>query len=458
MIRVKLQNVSKEFEMEHEKLSSLKEKFVTSIKRMDKKSEKIWAIKNVSFKAKEGECIGVIGENASGKTTLLKVIGNILKPTEGKVEVNGRIATLLTLGLGFNPELTARENVYLYSSIMGLRKEEIESKYDNIVNFSELDEFMDVKLKSFSDGMKVRLGFATAINVDADILLVDEVLAVGDGAFQRKCLRKFEELKRRGKTIILVSHGLNTIKRYSDKVIFLKNGEMEEYGNPEEVIESYESYLKNKELKLYNSVVLEEIKNLGIKDVKVYKNGDECWVFKTGEPFKARVKFNVKKKPSDFFISFTNGTETRFYNKKMKKNTIEFNVNSLPLNEGKYRLFVGYGNNFRSKNFEFLVKEGKVVQNTRMFSEDFSFNGEVYAFGKDCEKIFNNFNKGKTLIVLSNIDEAAKGSEIGVIFNNRKISFKGKSEEVIEKHKERFCKEMIEKYGKELGLNERKNG
>jgi len=457
MIRMKLENVSKQFEMEHENISSLKERFVTSVKRTDKKSEKIWALKNISFEAKEGECIGVIGENASGKTTLLKVMGNILKPTEGEVEVNGRIATLLTLGLGFNPDLTARENVYLYSSIIGLRREEIESKYDNIVNFSELEDFMDVKLKSFSDGMRVRLGFATAINVDADILLVDEVLAVGDGAFQKKCLRKFEELKRRGKTIIFVSHGLSTIKKYSDKVIFLKNGKMKEIGNPGEVIESYENYLKNKELKAYNSVVLEEVKNLGIRDVKAYMNGEECWVFKSGEPFKARVKFNVKKMPSDLFISFANGMETRFYSKKMKENTVEFNIDSLPLNEGKYRLFIGWGKNLRSKNFEFLVRRGEIVEGTKIFSKDLSLNGEVFAFGKDCNKIFDNLKRGKTLIVLSNIEDAAKDSEIGAIFNDGKISFKGKSDEVIKKYKEHFCKEIIEEYGKELGLDERKN-
>lgn len=452
MRRVKLKNISKLFEMEHEKVSSLKEKFITSFKRKNKSREKIWALKDINFEAREGECIGLIGENASGKTTLLKIISNILEPTKGNATINGKIATLLTLGLGFNPELTARENVYLYSSIMGLTKQDIESKYEKIVNFSELENFMDVRLKNFSDGMKVRLGFATAINVDADILLVDEVLAVGDGAFQRKCLSKFEELKRQGKTIILVSHGLEMIKQYCDKVIFLHKGEMKEIGEPKKVVESYETYLKNKELKVYNSGVLEKTKTQGISDIKLLKNNEESWVFKTGETFKAFIKFKLKNKPSTFFLSFENGKEARFYSKNIKDNMVEFYVNSLSLEEGKYRLFIGNEGIKMPNNFEMIIKIGEEKENTKMFSEDLSLDKEIYAFGKNCKKILKSFEKGKTVVMLSNIEDAAKNSENGAIFHNKKIIFNGKTEEVVDKYKEKFCKEMIEKYGKEFSL------
>lgn len=452
MRRVKLENVCKLFEMEHERVSSLKEKFVKTAKSKNKSREKIWALKDISFEAKDGECIGVVGENASGKTTLLKIIGNILEPTKGSVRVDGKIAILLTLGLGFNPELTARENVYLYSSIMGLTKQDIDSKYENIVDFSELGGFMDVKLKNFSDGMKVRLGFATAINVDADILLVDEVLAVGDGAFQRKCLNKFEDLKRQGKTIIFVSHGLTTIKEYCDKVIFLQKGKIKEIGKPEKVVEIYENHLENKQLKAYNSGVLEKVKERGILDVKFLKNDEESWVLRTGDSLEIIVKFKLKKKPSIFFLSFMNGKRLRFYSNNIKNNLVEFYIDSLPLEEGRYRFFIGSEEINTFNNFEVIITKGEAKENTRAFSEDLSLDKEVYVFGKNCENIFKNFEKGKTIVIFSNIEDAVKNSENGAIFHDKKIIFRGKTEEVINKYKENFCRRIIEKYGNEFGL------
>jgi ABC-2 type transport system ATP-binding protein len=450
MVTLKLKNVSKAFEMEHESVSSLKEKFVTTIKKREKKKEKIWALKNITFEAKSGECIGVVGENASGKTTLLKIIGGMLQPTEGKVISNGKVAALLTLGIGFNPELTARENVYLYSSIMGFTKDEIDLKYDNIVEFSELENFMDVKLKSFSDGMKVRLGFATATSIDADIILVDEVLAVGDGAFQAKCLKKFEELKRQGKIIIFVSHGLETIKKYSDKVIFLHKGKIKEIGKPERVVESYEMHLKNRELSGYNTEALKKMRDFGIEKVKFYRNDEESWVFKSGDRFKAQIKLKIKKIP--FFLSFVNEREIKLFSKKLDKNTVEFKLNSFPLEEGKYKVFIGSEEVIGFKNLEMMVWKGEASSETRIFSEDLSLDGEVYAFGKNCEKIFKDFEKGKTLVVFSDIIDASKNSENGTIFNNKKILFKGKTEEIVDKYKEKFCREVMRKYGKEFEL------
>lgn len=457
MVRVKLQNVSKVFEMEHEGVSSLKEKFVTTLRRKRRKGEKIWALRNVSFEARGGECVGVIGENASGKTTLLKIIGGMLEPTSGRVIVEGKVATLLTLGIGFNPELTARENVYLYGSIMGFTKNEIDSKYEDIVEFSELSEFMDVKLKSFSDGMKVRLGFATAISVDADILLIDEVLAVGDGAFQAKCLKKFEELKRRGKIIIFVSHGLETIRKYSDKVIFLHEGKVKGIGNPGKIVESYEMHLKNKELKGYNEESLRRMKDHGIVDVKFYRNGEESWVFRTGDRFEAWLKFKLKKKPSSFFLSFVNEKRVKFYSKRMGNNKVEFSVNSFPLEKGKYRVFVGGEEVMGYRNLEVMVWEGKASNDGRVFSEDLSLDGKVYAFGKNCGRILEDFEKGRTLVVFSDIEDASKDFGEGAIFKEGKVVFRGKKEEVVEKYKDRLYERIVKEYGKELGLDGRKD-
>jgi len=227
----------KVFRIPHEKKSTFYE-FVTGIFKKNGYEEFV-ALKDINFTVKKGESIGIIGENGSGKSTLLKIIANILRPTSGSVKINGKITPFLELGVGFQPELTARENICLYGAIMELSDKEINSKIENILNFSELKKFEDTKLKNFSSGMYVRLAFSTAIQTNPEILLLDEVLAVGDTEFQQKCLEVFKEYRRQKKTILFVSHSMDHIMKFCDKTLLLRHGEQIGYGNTKDIIGMY---------------------------------------------------------------------------------------------------------------------------------------------------------------------------------------------------------------------------
>lgn len=199
----------------------------------------IWALDDISFEVNRGEVVGLIGTNGSGKSTLLKVLSRITEPTKGSAEIRGRVSSLLEVGTGFHPELTGRENIYLNGAILGMRKAEIENKFDEIVAFSEVERFIDTQVKHYSSGMYLRLAFAVAAHLEPEILLVDEVLAVGDAAFQKKCLGKMGEVAKQGRTVFLVSHNMASIARLSEKVLWLSNGHMQAYGDPEQIIASY---------------------------------------------------------------------------------------------------------------------------------------------------------------------------------------------------------------------------
>jgi lipopolysaccharide transport system ATP-binding protein len=201
--------------------------------------EYFWALKDVSFEIRRGETVGLIGANGAGKSTLLKILSRITSPSSGRFEVKGRLGALIEVGAGFHPELTGRENVYLNGAIMGMRKDEIDSKFDRIIDFAEIGQFLDTPTKHYSSGMEVRLGFAVAAHVDPDVLLVDEVLAVGDAAFQAKCLNKLAELKRQDRTIVLVSHNLANIVQHCDRVLWIDHGTLRASGDPDDVVEEY---------------------------------------------------------------------------------------------------------------------------------------------------------------------------------------------------------------------------
>ena len=230
-------DVSKEFIIPHDRRTTLFENIKGIVN--PNTYEKFTAIKDVSFTVNRGESVGIIGDNGSGKSTLLKIIANILRPSKGSVRVNGKITPFLELGVGFQPDLTAKENIEVYSSIMGLSDREISRNIDEVLEFAGLTNFRDVKLKSFSSGMQVRLAFSTAIQVKPDILLVDEVLAVGDMEFQQKCMDIFNEYKRSGVTILLVSHDLTTIRRFCDKTLLLKNGKLVSFDRTNEIVDRY---------------------------------------------------------------------------------------------------------------------------------------------------------------------------------------------------------------------------
>lgn len=201
--------------------------------------ELVTALDRVDFKIEEGTTFGVVGENGSGKSTLLKVISGIAKPTSGSIMVRGKVSALIELGAGFHPEISGRENVYINGIMLGLSKKEIHAKFDEIVRFAELEEFIDAPVKTYSSGMYMRLGFSIAINVNPDIMLVDEVLAVGDASFVPKCLDRIDDFRRRKKTILFVSHDLNTVQRICDRVVWLKDGIIQTIGEPKRVVDAY---------------------------------------------------------------------------------------------------------------------------------------------------------------------------------------------------------------------------
>jgi ABC-2 type transport system ATP-binding protein len=235
-VAVEAIEVSKKFRLIKERNNSLK---ATILRGHRVISEDFWALRDVSFEVLEGETFGLIGENGSGKSTMLKCLTKILRPDHGSVVVRGKVSALLELGAGFHPELSGRENVFLNGAILGLSQKELRRRFDDIVDFAGIGPFIDEPVKNYSSGMYVRLGFSVAINVDPDVLLVDEVLAVGDEAFQRKCNEKFAELRSNGKTIVLVSHGLGVVQNHCDRAAWFSHGHLLKIGPPREVIEAY---------------------------------------------------------------------------------------------------------------------------------------------------------------------------------------------------------------------------
>jgi ABC-2 type transport system ATP-binding protein len=235
-IAIRVDHVSKKFRMYKERNQSLKSAIMrgrTSV------YDDFWALKDVSIEVAKGQTIGLVGDNGSGKSTLLKCMARILYPESGSIAMRGRLAALLEVGSGFHPELSGRDNVYLNGSILGMTRREIDEKFEDIVEFSGVREFIDQPVKNYSSGMYVRLGFSVAIHVNPDVLLVDEVLAVGDETFQAKCAEKFVQLRREGRTIVIVSHALGTLANMCDELVWLKNGEVQLVGEPHDVIAAY---------------------------------------------------------------------------------------------------------------------------------------------------------------------------------------------------------------------------
>lgn len=235
-VAVRVEDLSKRFRLYHERNQSLK---AAVMRRGRAAYEEFWALRDINLEVAAGSTFGLVGENGSGKSTLLKCIARILRPDRGRVVTHGKVAALLELGSGFHPELSGRENIYLNGSILGLSRRELAARYDDIVGFAGLERFIDTPVKNYSSGMYVRLGFSVAINVDPDILLVDEVLAVGDAAFQRKCQEKFADFRRQGKTVIIVSHDSGAMQTMCDEVAWLDGGRLNAIGRPADVVGEY---------------------------------------------------------------------------------------------------------------------------------------------------------------------------------------------------------------------------
>jgi len=348
MYPIEVKNVGKRFYPHREVYRTFKSTVVDIFKRKKRKKIEFWALRNISFSAKKGETLGIIGANGAGKSTLLGLIANTMLPTEGEIKAEGRISSLLELGAGFHPDLTGRENIFLNGSILGLEREEIEKKFDQIVAFSELENFIDMPVKHYSSGMYVRLGFSVAVEVDPDILLIDEVLAVGDETFRKKCLNKIVDFQERGKTMLIVSHDLDTLKKVCDRIMLIDEGKFIDMGEPLQVVERY------KELGLQKQAGL-LAKEWGTREVEFGKvkflnaRGEESQRFMVGDKIIIKIPFYAKKKIEKpcfgFSVTDREGTICYGTNTALEKYTIpliegkgslDLIIESMPLFHGKY--------------------------------------------------------------------------------------------------------------------------
>ena len=263
--------------------------------RIRAESDEFWALRHASFDVAAGEVFGVIGQNGAGKSTLLKLLSSITAPTEGEIRIRGRIAALIEVGSGFHPELTGRENVFLSGTILGMRRREIAQRLDDIVAFSGVGNFIDEPVKRYSSGMYVRLGFAVAAHLEADVLLVDEVLAVGDAEFQARCLRRIQELRDRGTTIIFISHDLGTVERMCNRAILLRRGAIVAEGGARDVVTRYQRSIAESEIGVPNTVEARDAA-VAIAGLRVCdERGADRGVAKTGESMSFELALNVRQ-------------------------------------------------------------------------------------------------------------------------------------------------------------------
>lgn len=378
---IKIENVTKKFKLYSDRATSLKERAVKKIKHTYKE---FYALNDVSFEVKRGSTVGLIGKNGSGKSTLLKMINRTMFPDKGKITINGKIASLIELGAGFHPELSGRENIYNNATIFGFTKEEIDKRIPEIIAFSELEEFIDNTLRTYSSGMYARLAFSVAIHIDADILLVDEILGVGDINFQAKCANKIYEMKNNGTTIILVTHDMGTIDRLCDYAVWLDHGKMVEKGSPKKIQNAYLKYMAEEQEERQKSEIKERVKDsentLETDDLKNkgkrkkishlgdhFGNGDVIFTsckllddkgvdrrsFNTGQNVKLQAEYLCQVDPEElqvnigFEISNTQGiyiygtNTSREGHKKLKlqkKGIIEVELKNLNLLPGDYNI------------------------------------------------------------------------------------------------------------------------
>ncbi len=297
---IQFDQVSRRFTLRRERARSLQETLIGLVHREKReKPETIWALRNISFTIAPGETVGFIGENGAGKSTILKLVSRVLEPTSGRIAVNGRVGALLELGAGFHPDLTGRENIYLNGSILGLGRREIEQSMDEIVAFSELERFIDIPVKRYSSGMYMRLGFSVAVHVNPDILLIDEVLAVGDQNFQHKCMDRVVALQQQGTTICFVSHDLGTVARICSRAFWLDDGLIRAEGDPDDVVGAYLRHAAAQEEQATSRSQKEEQaeRRWGTGEVEITDvafldgEGRERTVFRVGEPWAVRIRY-----------------------------------------------------------------------------------------------------------------------------------------------------------------------
>jgi lipopolysaccharide transport system ATP-binding protein len=372
---IEVEHVTKEYQLGA--LSSFKDSLANLVRRLTGKPpierQRFKALDDVSFTVEPGEVVGIIGHNGAGKSTLLKILANVTTPTSGKVTVRGSIAPLIEVGAGINPELTGRENIYLNASILGIPKKTIRQKIDEIIEFSELEQFIDTPVKRYSSGMQVKLGFAIATSLDAEILIIDEVLAVGDLAFQRKCFDRMEELiKRQGKTVLLVSHNLRQIARICSRVIMLDHGKILEDGEPHSVCNVFYEYNNQKIVAQHRKGAQNQPRGndlIRLEKVEILnRHGNPVDTIHSGDPLSVRVLLEVKQKiekpevvigthTTDFVYLTANSTDTlpKWPDFDVGTHEITCTIPFFPVKGGVYCVRIAVFNNLRGN---LLSEEG----------------------------------------------------------------------------------------------------
>jgi ABC-2 type transport system ATP-binding protein len=349
---IEVADVSKRFRIYRDKPTSLKQRVLSSRSR----AEDFWALRDVAIDVGEGSTFGLIGHNGSGKTTLLKCVAGILRPTSGTIRQRGRLAALLELGAGFHPELTGRENVYLNASFLGLSRRQTDAAFDDIVAFAELEDFIDNEVKFYSSGMLVRLGFAVAVHVEPDVLLIDEVLAVGDEAFQAKCLDRVRAFQREGRTIVLVTHALDTVIEICDRAAMLHHGELHATGMPADVVREMRYVLLG--VTDPNFVPEEGTREAEIAEVQIVRpNGSSEGAILRGDPLTIVIDVRQHEPLDDLDVDFavldgaTNHAVLDARTSRadldlgrFEKKRVRFRIEAFPYEPGKYWVTVGLSN------------------------------------------------------------------------------------------------------------------
>jgi ABC-type polysaccharide/polyol phosphate transport system ATPase subunit len=363
------ENVSRRFRVYPQRHVTLKEAIV---RRRHLRPVEVWALRDVSFQIEPGESVGFMGRNGSGKTTLLRVLAGVFRPTDGRLTVAGRVGSLLELGAGFHHDFTGRDNIYLSASIYGIRKHEVDRRFEEIVEFSELGRFIDLPVRTYSAGMYMRLGFSIAVNVDADILLLDEVFAVGDEAFQRKCVDRIMEFKRQGKTIAFVSHSGPSVERMCDRALLLREGVVEYDGETGEVIRRYQELLAGEEAPAERAAGLSEwgTGEARVTDVRLENEAGEIVdVFKPGDSVGLRMKVHSRAaiEPPVLAIELrdvTGGLLTRAernlgqlgWEPDSEGADVRFDIQRLPLVEGRFQFSVDLTDGSRGSRYHRVEK------------------------------------------------------------------------------------------------------
>lgn len=379
-IALSVDGVSKTFRVHHERTNSIKS-FIAAGGR--NRYDEFHALSNVSLQVPTGEALGIIGHNGSGKSTLLKCMAQILTPNAGKIHVNKKMAALLELGAGFHPELSGRDNVFLNGAILGMARKEIEDRFDEIVAFSGLAEFIDAPVKTYSSGMYVRLAFAVAINVDPELLLIDEILAVGDVTFQQKCMEKFVELRQQSRTLVLVTHDTGSVRHFCDRAVWLDHGEIKADGNPADVIDEYTETMLGAEETSEGGAVRRGSGEIWVDRIELLVDGAPVDNVHTGDTVTFRLHFDTSKEiPGPVFaltIASLTGTQvtapsSRDVNEVPAtvngKNTVDITIEQLPLLPGPFVLHTEITGWHRQHIFDHL-------QNARSFDVFAGTSAEV---------------------------------------------------------------------------------